>query len=256
MSRLLSLSAIIFALLPLSCCKDNPCDQLVNGMYVYPKIPEDHNWTPAQVDEYVNIPKDILGCISTPGLIESTMNYPFLSLIYAGANPQSGYDNLVKRRYRGLAELENRMDAAKYCLERYKRMKPTDLNPNWTPLEIGNFTVNFFFFEVIFSQFVVLKKLNLDEKVTLIEELIEKFQLKSDAVLLQYEWGILRFDGLILSARLMYMDRYPEFMSLWNSSAGVGEFTMFISPTYSLEEGEQIFSITQNYLNHLKSLTQ
>jgi hypothetical protein len=235
-----------------SCHKDNPCDKLVNGVYVYPKIPEDHNWTPEQVDEYVNIPKDVLGCISTQGLIESTMNYPFLGLIYAGANPQSGYDNLVKKRYRGLAELENRNDVAKCCLERYDRMEPADLNPNWTPLERGEFMINFFYYEVLFSQFVILEKLKINEKISLVEEVIEKFESKSNANIINY-WGIVRFDGLILSARLMYIDNFSEFLTIMESSQGVGEFTMFISPTYTIEEGEQILAITKNYLNHLKN---
>lgn len=234
------------------CKKGDPCEKLVDGVYVYPKVPADHTWNQEQVAEYVNIPKDILVCISTPGLIESTMNYPYLGLIYAGANPQSGYDNLVKRRYRGLAELENRMDAAKCCLERYTSMNPLDLTPSWPPLQIGSFTLKFFYFEVIFSQFVILERLTHTEKITLVTEVIQKFHQKATFDLTENYWST-KYDGLILSARLMLMDNYLEFMSLYNSSEGVGQFTMFISPTYSIDEGEQIFTITQNYLNHLKT---
>jgi len=243
---------IILIFLSTSCHKDNPCDKLVNGVYVYPKIPEDHNWTPEQVDEYVNIPKDVLGCITTQGLIESTMNYPYLGLIYAGANPQSGYENLVKKRYRGLTELENRKYVAKYCLEKYTQMNPNDLNPNWTSLEKGKFMVDFFFFEVIYSQFIILEKLQSDEKESLIEEIIIKYELKTGEYCSQYWDKYTALSGLIIPARLMYMDSYPEFITLMESSQGVGELTMFISPTFTIEEGGQIFAITKNYLNHLK----
>ena len=62
----------------------NPCDVLVNGVYQYPELPENHGWTKEQVNEYVNLPEDICGCISTGGLVETCMNYPYLSLIWAG----------------------------------------------------------------------------------------------------------------------------------------------------------------------------
>lgn len=235
----------------ISSCKVDPCDKLVYGVYVYPKVPDNHNWTQDQVAEYVNIPKDVLECITTSGLIESTMNYPLLGLILAGANPQSGYDNLLKVKFRGLIELENRADAAKCFQEKYSSMEPSELNPNWTPLEKGTFINNFFFYEVIYSQFVILEKVEVEDKKLLINEVIEKFYKKT-GVCCENDWDLYTaMMGLIISARLMYIDNYSEFMNFYNSSIGISEFTIFISPTFSFDEGFQLLEITQNYFNQL-----
>ena len=113
----------ILLLLLLLGCKKNPCNDLPNGVYQYPALPKNHTMTSVEVDKFVDLPKEIAECITTDGLIESILTYPYIGLIFAGSTSQSGYD-LVKRQYRGLSELETRTDRGKCLLQKYQFRDP------------------------------------------------------------------------------------------------------------------------------------
>ncbi len=112
-----------------SCKKKNPCDILVNGIYQFPELPENHNMTSQEVTEFWDLPEDICECITTEGLIETCINYPDLRLVHAGLNIQSGYDLLVRANFRGIRELETRPDRGTYLLKKYKTIDPVGYNP-------------------------------------------------------------------------------------------------------------------------------
>ena len=76
-------------------CEKNPCNDVPNVVYQYPDLPKNHTMTIEEVDKFVDLPKKIAECITTDNLIESILTYPYISLIFAGATSQSGYD-LVK----------------------------------------------------------------------------------------------------------------------------------------------------------------
>jgi len=122
-------------------CRDHACKDLNNGVYQYPTLPKDHQMTKDEVDAYVDLPKKVARCIKTSGLIETCMDYPYLSLIAAGSTYQSGY-KLVKSQFRGLGELENRDDAPQMLLERYQTIDPLGFDPNAELVVIGRYLVS------------------------------------------------------------------------------------------------------------------
>ncbi len=86
----------------------------------------------------------------------------------AGSTYQSGYDNLVKKHFRGFDELEKRKDASIKLLKLYQYMNPMDAAPNWSDLQKGEFSFSFFSLEFIMSQYVFLDQLDIEKKIMLI----------------------------------------------------------------------------------------
>ncbi|NLD47531.1 MAG: hypothetical protein GX660_10085 [Clostridiaceae bacterium] len=172
---------LIISSITISCDKkeDNkPCDVLVDNVYQFPELPSNHNWTSEQVYEYLNLPEDICKCIGTDGLIETCMNYPYLSLIWAGASPQSGY-LLLKEKFRGFDELEEREDAGSNFLVKYKQIS-IDYDSGLSSEQIADYTFELYAFELIFSQTSILNNLNNDEKIELVETCLDKYNSKLD----------------------------------------------------------------------------
>ena len=139
---------ILFLLIALisSECKHGPCDELVNGVYPYPILPENHNMTHEEVNKYYDLPVDICSCITTWGLVETCLNYPQLGLIsLSGHDLQTGYNGFLRPIFRGVRELETRPDRGTYLLKKLKSIDPLGYDPNWNPVEIGHYGMNIFF---------------------------------------------------------------------------------------------------------------
>jgi hypothetical protein len=135
---------ILFLFISLGCEKKNPCKDLQNGIFISPELPANQTMTSAQVNNYLDMPKDIAECISTEGLIESILNYPFVGLISAGSTSQSGYV-LLKSKYRGLSELEKRGDRGKCLLKKYQSRDPLDFDKSWELVKIGKYLLTGFY---------------------------------------------------------------------------------------------------------------
>lgn len=82
--------------------------------YEYPVVPGTPEWyaftTQMQKVHACQIPDDILQNLTTEALVETVLNYPLSSNMYAYDNIQLGYNNL-KNQFNGLQELERRKDA-------------------------------------------------------------------------------------------------------------------------------------------------
>jgi len=227
---------IIFSFIIISCDKEkgNPCDVLVDNVYQFPELPSDNDWTSEQIYEYLDLPEDICKCISTEGLIETCMNYPYLSLIWAGASSQSGY-LLLKDKFRGFEELEEREDAGTYLLIKYKEMNPLDYNLNSTSEQLGQFSFNFFAFEYVFSQIPILSKLEDVKKIELVETCLNKYDSKHNDV---NEIHSIATDGTIyILNNLMIIDNFIE-----------TSYSECVS-CYS----DSIINYSIEYLNHLRN---
>lgn len=88
----------------------------IDTPYDYPVKPGTPEWL-----QYANVlgrrracevPEEILTHMTTEALLQTVLDYPFLGDMYAFNTMEMGYET-VKRRFRGLQELESRAD----CLE-------------------------------------------------------------------------------------------------------------------------------------------
>lgn len=243
---LLFLSGIIL----FSCEKQNPCDDLVNGVYQFPELPENHHMTSQEITEFWDLPTGICACITTEGLIETCLNYPDLRLIMAGSNPQSGYDLLIKERFRGIRELETRPDRGTLFLKKFQTIDPLGYDPNWQSVEIGAYLFKVTDFEIIFSQYANLETLTSEEKIKLIETatvVYEKMKLDIEHYSL---FGLECTTTLI--GRLMYLYEYGDMVDLYNQNNQIKELIEFYGPT-SIETVELVYNLSKEYLIYLEN---
>lgn len=231
-----------------SCEKKDPCDVLIDGVYQFPELPENHTMTSQEVTEFWDLPEDICGCIATEGLIETCLNYPDLRLIFAGLNPQNGYDLLVKDRFRGMRELESRSDRSTGLLMKYKTINPIGYDPSWDLVKIGKFLLEVMNFEVILSQYINLEPLTKDETIELIETALTIYDLKLEDIE-NYSLIGLNF-SVALIGRLMYANNYIKMVDLYNQNYLVFELLNFYGPS-NLETVELIYNLSFEYLNQL-----
>jgi len=243
---------LLFASAVFSCKKKDPCEELVNGVYLYPQLPKDHQMTREQIDEYIDLPQDISSCISTEGLIETCLNYPELSLIDAGANPQSGYNLLIKQKFLGIRELENRPDRATQLLKKYQSVDPLGYDPNWEGIKIATYAFNLGYLEIFISQYTNLVQLTKNEKITLVELAISVYEKKKNDNINYDVWGQAKTSAIL--ARLMKTDNYPPFINAYtadpnNTAWDVVDY--YWSTTFEIEE--IIYSLSKEYLNNLKN---
>jgi hypothetical protein len=225
---------------------NKPCDALVNGVYQYPEIPEGHDWTTEQVKEYINLPDSICECISTDGLIQSCLDYPFLSLINAvSSTTQNGY-YFVESQFRGLTELEDRDDAATCLLNYYLSIDPSAYDQGLEISEIAGFAMDVLFFEVIFSQQCFLSKLKGNELINLIKSAIEKYDKRINDEVLFGERG-----SLFILARLMFMNNYSPFIEIYESDQSYQYLVNELELTNSSHSADEVISLSRNYLETL-----
>jgi hypothetical protein len=235
-----------------SCEEDKPCDILVDGVYQFPELPENHDMTSKEVAEYWNLPKDICECISTEGLIETCLNYPDIDLILAGANPQSGY-NMVAERFRGLEELSSRSDRATYLLKKFKEIDPLGYNTDWNDIDISGYIINnIWYYQIILSQYINLETFtNKQKKIELIEEAIETYDKCKEDTENNNDIFSLGSTAVVMG-RLMKVNEYKPFMKLWEENDVVGETIEFYWPT-TYEAVDLIYTLSKDYLQTLKS---
>ncbi|MGE5457855.1 MAG: hypothetical protein ACM3RX_05835 [Methanococcaceae archaeon] len=198
-----------------------------NGIYISPDLPANHNMTGQEVDEFLDMPKEITDCITTDGLIKSILKYPHISLIFAGSNPQSGYI-LLKSKYSGLVELESRFDGGKYLLEMYRDRDPLGFDKTWELTDIGKYLVTGIYIEVMQSQYYSLNRLNNEDFKNLFMRSLEVYDLEMTEPE-YFGYASIKFISTTL-ARMMLIGRYEPFVSLYNSNQWVLELTEFYNP--------------------------
>ncbi|MCD5383068.1 hypothetical protein LR002_03015 [Candidatus Gracilibacteria bacterium] len=233
-----------------SCEKQSPCDVLVNGVYQFPELPENHNMTSQEVTEFWDLPENICNCITTEGLIETIMNYPELRLITAGANPQSGYNLLVRERFRGSRELESRPDRATYLLEKYKTLDPFGYNQDWEPAKIGAFIFYINDFELIISQYVNLEPLTGEERIELIEKVLSVYEKKKSNSDKYSTWSLSR--TMVIASRMMKLSDFSPFMLVYIENNAVWEVNEYYYPV-TYETLDIIYNLSIEYLDNLKN---
>ncbi len=242
---------IILILCIISCNEnDNPCDILVDGVYQFPELPEDHDMTSEEVTHYWDLPEDIGTCISTEGLIETCLSYPDLRLIMAGSNPQQGYETLVRARFLGVRILETRPDRGSCLLKKYQTIAPSGYDPNWELVEIGRYLFNVYNFEIIFSQQDNLEPLTDGEIIELLEKALSVYKEKKDDIENHALFGLEVSTTLL--GRLMLQEEYEPFLNVYEENKLVEELINYYGHV-DMETVELVFTLSKNFLNQLKN---
>lgn len=229
-------------------CAENPCRDLVNGVYQFPELPDKHNMTREEITRYWDLPEDVGECIPTEGLIETCMNYPELRLIMAGLTPLHGYLELVKKRFLGARILEMRPDRATCLLKKYKTFNPTGYNPNWENVEIGRYIFKTDYFEIIFSQPANLEVLSEVEVIELLEKALSVYkEKKNDPNQGYFSLGC----TAALIGRLMFQKEYEPLLKEYNENDLVKSLIKYYLND-GLETSELIITLSMDFLNQLK----
>ncbi|WP_161846922.1 hypothetical protein [Pseudoflavonifractor sp. 524-17] len=98
----------------------------IDTPYEYPIQPGTPEWdayeTTHEKAVLCQIPEDILGKLTTPALVETIVNYPFLVEMTLFATPEEGYA-AVHACFNGLPELERRPDGGAVLMDYYEICK-------------------------------------------------------------------------------------------------------------------------------------
>lgn len=112
----------------------------------------------------LQIPKDILSQISTEGLLETCLAFPYLSDVLFYNDYQKGFDELIAE-FNGYAELLNRPDLNNVLLNKYKNSNNNiESIQTFNLVEQGRFSFRYFVLEFMLAQDCVLKQLEPEEK--------------------------------------------------------------------------------------------
>ncbi len=238
---------ILLLIITVTACKNanipeketNPCDILVNGVYQYPTTKPDTGLTQDEIKQYWDIPKDVLTCISTKGLILSCYNTYAAILITASNGYQQGY-GLVKYNCRGFGELEKRGDFGSAFIEYYKSIELP------RTIDYGLFTL-----ETAMAQENVLKQLTREQQIELLN-LCLKYHIERRSIFNHTE---IHYEGTpIIMGRLMIVGGMQQFIQSAKRNDDISRFAEGLY-TYklSLASADTIVNYAAIYLNKLKS---
>jgi len=136
-------------------------------IYEYPVKPGTKEWGQFETIEKriaaLQIPDAVLANISTEGLLETCLEFPYLTDILFCDNYQQGFEALMAE-FNGFQELIKRHDLTNVLLEKYQNLS-VDINNILLQKEVeqGKFTFRHFVLEFVLTQDVVLKNLNSEQ---------------------------------------------------------------------------------------------
>lgn len=150
-------------------------------IYNFPVKPGSPEWRRFQShDEMVRncqIPDSIISSMTTKDLLDSYLNYPLIMDMLAYDNLKDGFEKMNKT-VNCFQTLLKREDVGKILIEKYKTMKVVkDLNDT-TSSKVGDYTFIFSSMELLLSKDEILKKLNQSDKLSLIKNVMQKYETK------------------------------------------------------------------------------
>jgi len=216
----------------------------------YPVRPGTEKWSQLKDEsERLNalqIPNNILNIIETEELVIACLNYPAAFDYTAYADEHIGLQKVISN-FNGLQELFDRNDAGKYLIEHYKNagvygfiIKDKRLNERYWPFK-------FLYIELLLSQKEIIQKLEVEDRLLLLETTLNKFNLKN-----QNKYMFSKYDNInsaLIIARIMASNNVEEVVSdsVYMKFASDREL-----PDY--ETVEEIIELGKKYIETLKSL--
>lgn len=207
----------------LSCNKDELVIQQgecmpfsISDTYEYPIIPGTDEWADLKsLTEKVQacqIPSSKLKSISTEGLLETLLTYPLI-LDYGAFNMQQDGFERIKSENNGFSELYGRTDFINVITDRFKLMS-LNCDKNYYPPFIGGLEtpiqISFQTIELFILQDELLNEINSNQRIQLLETVLEKLQAKED-------YGISQNENLVLYAilgKIMIKENYSPFVDI------------------------------------------
>ena len=155
----------------------------IDDKYVYPIKPGDAIWNSIEISERIEglqIPEDLLTKISTAGLLETCLEYPYLLDIMFGNNLQHGFDNLLLQ-FNGFSELLNRPDLVNILIGKYSGLiNDVEDVQLLTDIGQGMFSFRHLVLEMIIAQDVIINNLSKKQEKSLFLLSIEHSKIKKN----------------------------------------------------------------------------
>ncbi|NQU88144.1 MAG: hypothetical protein HQ541_20550 [Mariniphaga sp.] len=236
---------LIILILNLAGCHKNPCDELDNGVYVYPEEKAKGKSFEESIELY-KIPESILECISTWDLVESCIYYPEMRIIWTHSHLQGGFDK-VKAMCNGFEELWRREDKFTVLMALYSGLNFEREWDVYTDLENGRFMDNIIRYELILTQNEILLDLTQSEKIELFQMAIEIQKTKTDNMEYYDIVGIQT--SLAILARIMYNDNFQPLIEEYENNESMRIFIDYIKILDS-----DIINIIMNLSENFKKL--
>ena len=220
--------------------------------YNYPLTPDSPDWANYSIKEIWQIdqlPENVIDHISTVGLIETCLTFPYygdIGLSSTGSY-QYGFDYMVNN-FNGFRELLKRNNTPDLIYERYKFMTPSCIDNNW-PSFIGrgkSIRMSFMAVEIVLAQYRILAKFNSDQLTEIAREALTKYDQKNAA---RYSLGNLQFT-LVICGRILKILNYQPFI---NELEGNDHLNHFLDQVglINIESLELIRIHTENFLKGL-----
>lgn len=176
-TKLVLLSCLLFVLLPTKA-------QEIKDAYDYSDFKvKAKTWKPlTSYEEKINdcqIPSIMLKSMSTEGLVETCLTFPFYMDIFAFNNLQEGFQK-ISSRFNGFEELFKRNDAGIIILKRYEALQPDNFDYTWTNIQKGNLGWKLSYIEILLAQNEIINKLNKIDRLELLNNCLQKLRIKQN----------------------------------------------------------------------------
>lgn len=173
----------------------------------YPVKPGSKEWL--KVDDYskrlqlLNVPEDILLKLNTKELVQICLKYPQMELIFTRNDILSGI-SYVSTLFNGFIELSKRKDAGTELLRIYKDLNPDNYATANLKEKISH-KKNFIVMELLLASPVILRNMEKEERVDLLNVLYNKYEEKA-----KY-WQQFYYDqissNLLVMAQILKLDK-------------------------------------------------
>jgi hypothetical protein len=221
------------------------CFPETEDKYVYPVTPGMEEWQTAgdmeAVFKLIQLPDSVLSSISTLGLIDALVQAPLFSGFYLLSSSSVAIDTWHRHyeRFNSATELFRRDNAGKALIKYYQAIsfdciESSASDENFRSLDVYE---RIFGLEFLFTKQEILSKIGHQDKQTLVEALLSKYEQKPE-----------RWMTIFLMTYVMLDDKYPPMVEyqqdnieLYNQSIGVG--------SVSTEQSDLILSFANSFIN-------
>jgi len=237
------LACLLFALLPTNA-------QKIEDAYDYSDFKvKAKTWKPlTSYEEKLNdcqIPNILLTSMSTEGMVETCLTFPFYIDIFAFDDIQDGFQKITSR-FNGFEELYKRKDAGTIILNRYKSIQPDAFNNTWTNIQKGQFGWKITYIEMLLAQKEIITMLNKNERIDLLDNSLSYLKKKMDQREL-YGIDALEMTVLVMG-RVLMVEEFAELNTKISNNLNLKSFIEegVTNETNSLDE---IINITKQYIS-------
>lgn len=209
--------------------------------YTFPVVPGTEAWealrSHQEMLDVTQVPDEILGRMSTAGLVSTILNYPLFGDFLAFDTLQGGFAALA--RFNGLQALLAREDGAVALADRYAAMDLTEmLRSDQLPSARISYT------ELVLAQEELLNQLDAAQRADLLQTTMAQTESK-----LSFGGRFNIRGSIFLAGRLLQMDN-AEFQALVRSDARLQNFLAEGSvEAFEEEELVELLTIMQDLIN-------